>query len=167
MAELPFAAWAARVKNVRAFERKMSDQKQGIAEMAEKASREPFRDIGWGQVGPENQNRTYVAQDKHEHKRSKPIPSEVMFRNDAPWSGLRQYFGGYEFEDGLGLKGWLTPRGLTTTRPKPCSNLHRKSPSVVSDILMKFRGTRIVLVPVSVGGPRQGQAPSVPRRSFI
>lgn len=69
----------------------MSGENQNIATMAEKASKEIFEVFGWKQVGPKNQNWACVDQEKHDRKRSKTHPSDVVFRYEEPWSGKDVY----------------------------------------------------------------------------
>lgn len=69
----------------------MSGENQNIATMAEKVSKEIFEVFGWVQVGPKNQNWACVEHEKHDRKRSKTHPSDVVFRYEDPWSGRQIY----------------------------------------------------------------------------
>lgn len=69
----------------------MSGEHQNVAMMAEKASKEIFEVFGWKQVGPKNQNWACVDLEKHDRKRSKTHPSDVVYRYEDPWSGKNVY----------------------------------------------------------------------------
>lgn len=69
----------------------MSGENQNIAIMAEKASKEIFEVFGWRQVGPKNQNWACVEPEKHDRRRSRSHPSDVVFRYEDPWTGKDVY----------------------------------------------------------------------------
>jgi hypothetical protein len=69
----------------------MSGENQNIAAMAEHAAKEIFDVFGWVQVGPKNKNWACVEQEKHDRKRSKQHPSDVVYKYEDPWSGKDCY----------------------------------------------------------------------------
>src|ERR1051325_1401643 len=69
----------------------MPGENQNVAVMAEKAAKEIFEVFGWRQVGPKNINWACVEQEKHDRKRAKTHPSDVVFRYEDPWSGKDTY----------------------------------------------------------------------------
>src|SRR6266498_1727638 len=69
----------------------MPGENQNIAAMAERASKEIFEVFGWRQLGPKNQNWACVEQEKHDRRRARTHPTDLVFRYEDPWSGQEIY----------------------------------------------------------------------------